>query len=66
MTPIGFRPLLLLLLAAATPAYACMNEYHPNYKAIARSESVRQQIFEQHANEDWSEYTKQPSADPEL
>jgi tetratricopeptide (TPR) repeat protein len=55
MTPIGFRPLLLLFLAAAAPAYACMNEYHPNYEAIARSESVRQQIFEQHATEDWSE-----------
>lgn len=52
---VGIRP-LFLVLAAAAPAFACMNEYHPpNFKAIERSESVNRQIFEGHPTEDWSD-----------
>ena len=56
MTLIGFRSFVLLL--AATPALACMNQYSaPNYdyKAIERSESVSRRIFENHFDEDWSD-----------
>jgi len=46
-------PLLLVILAGASSAPACMNDYHPNVAAIQRSDSVLEQLRMHTLKEPW-------------